>query len=100
MKTCSRCKREKSFAELARGHGTRDGYFTYCRACMNDYCRERRAGGKEALAEAVAARRLERIRRAAAKGCARCRELEGLLARLRAVLAEPEFAARPAGQAG
>lgn len=39
MKTCSRCKTEKEYAEFNRDRSRHDGYHYYCKACILAYKR-------------------------------------------------------------
>lgn len=37
MKTCARCFTTKPYSEFSKGPRYRDGYQSYCKACMRDY---------------------------------------------------------------
>jgi hypothetical protein len=50
MKTCSRCREEKSLSEFAPCKHTKDGYFAYCIKCTKEYQWEWRKNNKEKLA--------------------------------------------------
>jgi len=36
MKTCSKCKKEKKFAEFYKSNQTKDGFRSYCKKCISD----------------------------------------------------------------
>ena len=47
MKTCTKCKKEKTFAEFHKSKGEKDGFFNYCKVCKSAYQKKWEQKNKE-----------------------------------------------------